>query len=128
MTNNIRLRARQHRRIALCLLMVLASCGGSGPSSTAKLAAFCADIDKATSAVEAQFDRLEPPSRDELVALAATVRRIAAEAPAAVKGDLALVADAFQKASTNGNLDDDAATAADDRVADYVDANCPGDS
>ena len=106
------------------LILVLAGCGGGGSSPSFNLAAFCADYDKTTSAIEAQFNRLDPPSQAELVALATTVRRIAAEAPAAIKGDLNLEADAFAKASTNGNLDSPEASAADDRVIAYTDANC----
>jgi hypothetical protein len=105
-------------------LLVLAGCGGGGSSSTFSLAKFCTDFDNATTAVDAQFNRLDPPSQAELVAVAATIRQIAGEAPAAVEGDLTVEADAFQKASTNGNLDDAAASAADDRVVAYVDSNC----
>ena len=115
--------------VGLCaIIFVLASCGAGGSSSTLKPAKFCTDFDNATAAIDAQFNRLNPPSQAEYIALATTVRRIAAEAPAAVKGDLTFEADAFDKASSNGELDSTAVIAADDRVVAYVESDCAADT
>lgn len=118
-------RRRLGRTVGLGVsVLILASCGKNLAPSSVDMSTFCNDYNNAVNAVEARFNGIERPSRSELVGLAATVRRIAGEAPAAIKGDLTLEAKAIELASKTGDLENAAASAADDRVVAYVNSNC----
>jgi hypothetical protein len=112
--------------------VAFASCGGSGGGGGTNLAKFCKDLDASITKID-QGGGGAPPGKTELASTSADMRKLAAEAPAAIKGDLNTTAEFFQKASEHGIGSVDAATtsAADtagENINDFATTNCESQS
>jgi hypothetical protein len=115
-------------RIVVCgcaTLMAFGCGGGSGTSLVTDMKSFCKDFDQ----MDQQFDGLgedAPLSIADYRKISGALRKLAAEAPAAVKADLKAMADGADKAAKSGSgfIDSDAVIAASGRLATFGDDNC----
>jgi len=132
-----RLGTRNHRVIAFVVatmvvaIVAFTACGGGGGGTN--VAKFCKDLDASLGAIDQSNGGLAPPGKTELANLSAEMRKLAAEAPAAIKADVNTTAEFFQKASEHGigSVDGATTSAANDageRINDFASTNCESQS